>query len=326
MSTTRQPEHRHAARGQTTAIDPVCGMTVRISPTALTATHQGERYYFCGAKCQTRFTAEPARFLGGDAANNATLSGEAAAPGTQWTCPMHPEIIRSAPGPCPICGMALEPMTPSESSEPSAELIDMTRRLWVGLALTLPVFVVEMGGHLFSLPAWLGGKTSSWLQFALSTPVVWWAGWPFFERGWDSLKTRHLNMFTLIAMGTGVAWVYSAVAVVAPHIFPAAFRSATGTVAVYFEAAAVIIVLVLLGQVLELRARAATGGAIRALLDLSPKTARRVNAEGGDEEVPLDQIAVGDSLRIRPGERVPVDGVLLEGRGAVDESMVTGES
>jgi len=185
---------------------------------------------------------------------------------------------------------------------------------------------VEMGGHLFSLPAWLGGKTSSWLQFALSTPVVWWAGWPFFERGWDSLKTRHLNMFTLIAMGTGVAWVYSAVAVVAPHIFPAAFRSATGTVAVYFEAAAVIIVLVLLGQVLELRARAATGGAIRALLDLSPKTARRVNAEGGDEEVPLDQIAVGDSLRIRPGERVPVDGVLLEGRGAVDESMVTGES
>ncbi len=307
------------------ALDPVCGMTVKISPTALSATHDGERYDFCGAKCQTRFIADPARFLDGEAATNAT-SSKTAAPGTQWTCPMHPEIIRPEPGSCPICGMALEPLTPSASSESSVELIDMTRRFWIGLALALPVVVLEMAGHLFTLPAWLTGQTGSWLQLVLATPVVWWAGWPFFERGWDSVRTRHLNMFTLIAMGTGVAWVYSIVATVAPHIFPAAFRSAAGTVAVYFEAAAVIIVLVLLGQVLELRARAATGGAIRALLDLSPKSARRVKADGEDEEVPLDQIAVGDNLRVRPGEKVPVDGVLVDGRGTVDESMVTGES
>ena len=251
---------------------------------------------------------------------------EAVPPGTIWTCPMHPEIRQDGPGACPICGMALEPEIATADAGPSAELVDMTRRLWIGLALTMPVLVLEMGGHLFpALHHLVSERFSTWIQLALATPVVLWGGWPFLERGWMSLKTRNLNMFTLIAMGTGVAWGYSMVATLAPRIFPAAFREG-GTVAVYFEAAAVITVLVLLGQVLELRARERTSGAIKALLNLAPKTARRIAPDGQEEEVGLELIAVGDRLRVRPGEKVPVDGIVEEGRSAVDESMVTGES
>jgi len=239
---------------------------------------------------------------------------------------MHSQIRQVGPGSCPICGMALEPEIAGTEVGPNPELVDMTRRFWIGLVLSLPVVALEMGGHLTNLHMLLGKNLSNWIQFVLATPVVLWAGWPFFVRGWQSLLTRNLNMFTLIAMGTGVAWLYSAVAVLMPNLFPAAFRDAEGTVAVYFEAAAVITVLVLLGQVLELRAREATSGAIRALLDLAPKTARRVKGDGNDEEVSLDTIQVGDRLRVRPGDKVPVDGVVLEGRSALDESMVTGES
>jgi len=250
----------------------------------------------------------------------------APAPGVTYTCPMHPQVRRAGPGACPICGMALEPETATAEAPPNAELADMTRRLWIGGALTAPVFVLEMGGHLMDLHALIAPAVSSWVQFALSTPVVLWAGAPFFARGWASLRTRNLNMFTLIAMGVGVSWLYSVVAVLAPGVFPLALRGHGGAVPVYFEAAAVITVLVLLGQVLELRARAQTGGAIRALLDLSPKTARRVRDDGSDEEAPIDRIEVGDRLRVRPGEKVPVDGEVLEGRVAIDESLVTGES
>jgi P-type Cu+ transporter len=246
--------------------------------------------------------------------------------GTIYTCPMHPQIRQVGPGFCPICGMALEPELVSAEAAPNPELADMTRRFWVGLVLTFPVLALEMGGHLTNLNMLLGQKWSNWLQFIFATPVVLWAGWPFFVRGWHSLVTRNLNMFTLIAMGIGVAWLYSVVAILLPGLFPPAFRSSDGAVAVYFEAAAVITVLVLLGQVLELRAREQTSGAIRALLDLAPKTARRLNADGSEEEVSLDLIAVGDRLRVRPGEKIPVDGELIEGRSAVDESMVTGES
>ena len=241
-----------------------------------------------------------------------------------YTCPMHPEIRQQGPGNCPICGMALEPETITGEEGENPELADMRKRFWIGLVLTLPVLALEMGGHLLGLRHYVSGTVSNGIQLVLATPVVLWAGWPFFERGWASLKTRNLNMFTLIAMGTGVAWLYSIVATLAPGIFPDAFRQ-DGAVAVYFEAAAVITVLVLLGQVLELKAREQTGGAIRVLLDLAPKTARRIN-ENGEEEVPLDQIKVEELLRVRPGEKVPLDGVVTEGKSAVDESMVTGES
>ncbi|OWV96913.1 copper-translocating P-type ATPase [Rhizobium sp. R693] len=243
-----------------------------------------------------------------------------------YTCPMHPQIRQPGPGNCPICGMTLEPEVMTAETGPSAELVDMQRRFWIGLVLTLPVLALEMGGHLADLHMLFRAQTSNFVQMVLATPVVLWAGWPFFHRGWQSLVSRNLNMFTLIAMGTGVAWVYSAVATLRPDIFPETVRSNEGAVAVYFEAAAVITVLVLLGQVLELRAREQTGGAIRALLDLAPKTARRVKADGSDEDVGLDAVAVGDRLRVRPGEKVPVDGVLLVGRSSVDESMITGES
>jgi len=242
-----------------------------------------------------------------------------------YTCPMHPEIRQNGPGNCPICGMALEPETMTGEEGENPELTDMRKRFWIGLVLTLPVFTLEMGSHMFNLHQYIDGTLSNWIQFVLATPVVLWAGKPFFERGWASLKSRNLNMFTLIAMGTGVAWLYSIVATLAPGIFPEAFRQ-DGVVAVYFEASAVITVLVLLGQVLELKAREQTGGAIRALLDLAPKTARRITENGDDEDVPLDQIKVGDLLRVRPGEKVPLDGMVTEGRSAVDESMVTGES
>ncbi|MEK4031995.1 copper-translocating P-type ATPase [Methylocystis sp. IM3] len=243
-----------------------------------------------------------------------------------YTCPMHPQIRQVGPGNCPICGMTLEPVVSTGETEPSAELADMTRRFWVGLALTLPVFVLEMGGHFLNRHAYIAPQMSNWVQFALASPVVLWAGWPFFVRGAQSLVTRNLNMFTLIAMGTGVAWLYSVVATFAPSLFPATFRNVDNSVPIYFEAAAVITVLVLLGQVLELRAREQTGGAIRALLNLAPVTAKRLREDGSDEEVSLDKVHVGDRLRVRPGEKVPVDGALLEGRSSVDESLVTGES
>jgi Cu+-exporting ATPase len=317
--------HHHAGHGDAPppgkVLDPVCGMTVDPETTPHRGEFDGKPYFFCSAGCRTKFTAEPARYLDGLKAEPA-----AAPEGTIYTCPMHPEIRQVGPGSCPICGMALEPELVTADSVPNPELTDFTRRFWIGLALSLPVFALEMGGHLTGLMMRMSGQTSAWIQFALATPVVLWSGWPFFERGAKSLITRHLNMFTLIAMGVGVAWTYSVVATFAPHLFPPAFRRADGSVPIYFEAAAVITVLVLLGQVLELRAREQTSGAIKALLDLAPKTARRVRADGTDEEVGLDQILVGDHLRVRPGEKVPVDGELMEGRVAIDESMVTGES
>ena len=246
--------------------------------------------------------------------------------GAKWTCPMHPEIVRDGPGACPICGMALEPMTPSAAEGPNPELADMTRRFWIGLVLTLPIFALEMGAHVLGLEHLLPKQTNNWIQFALAAPVVLWAGWPFFDRGWTSVVNRSLNMFTLIAMGVGVAFAYSTIAVLAPGLFPTGFRDVSGAVSVYFEAAAVITVLVLLGQVFELRARESTSGAIRALLDLAPKTARRVRDDGADEDVHVGHIHVGDRLRVRPGEKIPVDGEIIEGRVAIDESLVTGES
>src|SRR5664280_1448159 len=245
--------------------------------------------------------------------------------GVEYTCPMHPQVRRNGPGSCPICGMALEPLVATADSGESPELHDMTRRFWIGLALALPVFVLEMGSHVVDLHRVIGPQTSNWIQLVLGTPVVLWAGWPFFVRAWASVKNRSLNMFSLIALGTGVSWLYSIVATLAPQLFPSALRTMDGAVAVYFEAAAVITVLVLLGQVLELRAREKTSGAIRALLDLAPKEAVRVKADGADERVALDTVQVGNLLRVRPGEKVPVDGELTEGKGNVDESMVTGE-
>jgi Cu+-exporting ATPase len=320
------------------AIDPVCGMSVNTQSAKHRFSYRGQDYFFCGARCRARFETEPEKFL-------QPKQPEPAAPaGTLYTCPMHPQVQQIGPGACPICGMALEPEQISLDDAPDPELIDMTRRFWIALVLTLPVFVIEMGSHLGLMqlvpPGW-----SNWISLVFSTPVVLWAGAPFFVRGWNSLGldpekwlsgfrtrsspdkkvTRNLNMFTLIAMGTGVAYLYSAVGTLAPQLFPPAFRDGHGMVAVYFEAAAVITVLVLLGQVLELQARARTSGAIRALLGLAPKTARRIAAQG-DEDVAIDAIAVGDLLRVRPGEKIPVDGVVAEGRSAVDESMVTGES
>ena len=303
------------------ALDPVCGMTVDPETTPHHATHDGADYHFCSAGCRTKFQADPAKYLSKDRAEQPPAPA-----GTIYTCPMHPEIRQVGPGSCPICGMALEPETITADSGPNPELADMTRRFWVAVALSLPVFALEMGSHLLDLHALMPGQLSNWVQFALATPVVLWAGWPFFERGWASLRTRNLNMFTLIAMGVGVAWVYSVVAAAAPGVFPAAFRNMDGSVPVYFEAAAVITALVLLGQVLELGARERTSGALKALLDMAPKTARRIRPDGTDEEATLDLIVVGDRLRVRPGEKVPVDGEIVEGRAALDESMVTGES
>jgi len=323
-------DHRHHAHGHTDCCDgddkakvkdPVCGMDVDPATAKHRSTHGGESYYFCSAGCRTKFDADPEKYL----ASEAPLAE--ADPGAIYTCPMHPEVRQVGPGSCPICGMALEPLEiTAGDSQPNQELADMRRRLWIGLALAIPVVVLEMGAHLFDLHSLIAPRLSAWLQFAFATPVVWWAGWPFFVRGWQSLRTRNLNMFTLIAMGTGVAWTYSVVATVMPGMFPAALRGMDDSVAVYFEAAAVITTLVLVGQVLELRAREQTSGAIKALLNLAPKTARRIKADGSDEEVTLDLVRVGDRLRVRPGEKVPLDGKVLEGRSAVDESMITGES
>ena len=312
------PHHHHdqAAEG---AIDPVCGMTVNPHTAKHRAEHRGHTYYFCSAGCRTKFANDPQKYLN-------KREPEPVVEGTVYTCPMHPEIRQLGPGSCPICGMALEPEIASADVGPNPELVDMTHRFWIGLVLTIPVFTLEMGAHIFGAHNWIDPKLSNYIQCAFATPVVLWAGWPFFVRGWQSLLNRSLNMFTLIAMGTGVAYVYSLAATVTPGIFPEAFHGHSGAPASYFEAASVITVLVLMGQVLELRAREATSGAIRALLDLAPKTARLVRDDGGDEEIALDQVQTGERLRVRPGDKVPVDGIVLEGRSAVDESMVTGES
>jgi Cu+-exporting ATPase len=301
-------------------LDPVCGMTVDPHTAKHRHDHKGRTYYFCSAGCRTKFAADPEKYLGKDA-----RAGEPVPQGAIYTCPMHPEIRQVGPGSCPICGMALEPEIASADTGPNPELADMSRRFWIGLVLTLPVFALEMGAHIAGGHGFIEQTLSNWIQFAFATPVVLWAGWPFFVRGWQSLLTRNLNMFTLIAMGAGVAYLYSLAATFAPGIFPDAFRGHSGAVATYFESAAIITVLVLFGQVLELRAREQTSGAIRALIDLAPKTARRVR-DGNEEDVPLDTIVVGDILRVRPGDKVPVDGTVTEGRSALDESLVTGES
>ncbi|KQW48054.1 haloacid dehalogenase [Nocardioides sp. Root1257] len=299
-----------------------------------TAEHDGQTYHFCSERCHDKFVANPDAYTlpAHDHANhhaNHHGHGDAtsadAPAGAEYTCPMHPQIRQIGPGTCPICGMALEPVTVAAEDGPSAELVDMTRRFWFAVALSIPVVILGMGAELFDFIA-VPGRVNAWLQLAFATPVVLWAGWPFFTRGWTSVRTMKLNMFTLIAMGTGVAWLFSVVATVAPGVFPDSFRTMDGVVPVYFEAAAVITSLVLLGQVLELRARERTSGAIKALLDLTPKTAHRVNADGTEADVTLDQVQAGDRLRVRPGEQVPVDGVVVDGRSSVDESMVTGES
>jgi len=362
----RDKIHRHSSTedgttGTTppTVTDPVCGMAIPPSEAVGTHTHEGQTYYFCNASCLERFRENPRRYLmpkgdggGGESAPGSDYvcpmdpevrqSGPGACPKcgmalepetvaapttrTDYVCPMHPEVVRNQPGSCPICGMALEPRTVTVE-EVNPELTDMSRRFWIGLGLTVPIFAMAMsemlpGGSLLTMDS---ARVLGWIQFALATPVVLWAGWPFFERGWRSIVTRHLNMFTLIAMGTGAAYAYSVVATVYPGVFPQSFRQPNGQVGLYFEAAAVITVLVLMGQVLELRARSQTSAAIRSLLKLTPKAARRVREDGTDEDVPLEQVKPGDRLRVRPGEGIPVDGTVLEGMCTVDESMITGE-
>jgi Cu+-exporting ATPase len=304
-----------------TVTDPVCGMTVELGGPHET-TYRGETYAFCCESCLTRFQADPERYL-----SRKDAPVEETSPDAEYTCPMHPEIVQIGPGTCPICGMGLEPRTASLVDEENPELVDMRRRFWVALALTVPFLALMLGellpgkplGHLLSM------RAMAWVELALATPVVWWAGWPLLERGWLSLVRRHLNMFTLIAIGVAAGYGYSVVATVAPGIFPASFRE-HGEVAVYFEASAVIVTLVLLGQWLELRARQQTSSAIRSLLRLAPDTARLLREDGAEEDVPLDRVHPGDRLRVRPGERVPVDGIVVEGVSAIDESMVTGES
>ncbi|HVG54254.1 MAG TPA: heavy metal translocating P-type ATPase [Vicinamibacterales bacterium] len=314
-------QERHAAEAPTEVVDPVCGMTIAPEDSAGQIEHQGHTYYFCNESCLEQFRDDPERFLNPDARPAPVAAGAA-----EWTCPMHPEIVRTEPGSCPICGMALEPRTISLDDEPNPELDDMTRRFQASVALTVPVFLLAMSEFLpGSLGRLVPPSALAWVQLALATPVVLWGGWPFFVRGWHSVTNRSLNMFTLIALGVGVAYIYSVIATVFPGLFPHSFRMHNGHVGVYFEAAAVIVTLVLLGQVLELRARSHTGAAIRALLGLAPKTARRLGSDGSEEDVPLDHVRAGDRLRVRPGEKVPVDGTVLDGTSAVDESMVTGE-
>jgi P-type Cu+ transporter len=349
--------HAHTAPSPTArplAVDPVCGMKVEPHRAAATERHEGKDYFFCSARCAQRFRANPASFtkpepredVRGDGAHHAhhthhahdahapqgvpataETSPERSPPKDEWTCPMHPEVVRDAPGPCPICGMALERRAPTLDDTPDPELADMSRRLWWSLLPTLIVVAVAMSDLLPGMPLQhaVGARTLQWLQLLLATPVVAWGGAPFFARGWTSLRTRRLNMFTLIALGTGVAWLFSVVATLAPGLFPATFREHGGVVGVYFEAASAITVLVLVGQVLELRARHRTGAALRALLGLVPKQARRIDASGVEQDVAIAEIVPSDRLRVRPGEKVPVDGVVIEGASSVDESMVTGE-
>ena len=336
-------DHTEYASGATTVTkDPVCGMDIDPSVSQHHLEHDGRTFHFCSEHCKAKFSADPAPYskAGADAqtdlhehdhhrhSQDVTSAKPTPPPGevAEWTCPMHPEIRSPGPGSCPICGMALEPVMVSADSGASSELVDMSRRFWAGVALSFPVVILGMGGDLIpAIHDAISPQVSTWLQMALATPVVLWAGWPFFQRGWTSVRTLKLNMFTLIAMGTGVAWLFSVVATVAPGIFPEAFRM-DGAVDVYFEAASVITTLVLLGQVLELRAREQTSGALRALLDLTPDTAHRIEPDGTENEVTLDQVNVGDRFRVRPGEKVPVDGLVEEGRSTLDESLVTGES
>ena len=303
------------------ATDPVCGMKVDIGARGPSFEHRGETYWFCSAGCRTKFAADPERYL--------TKKGEAKPlpQGTLYTCPMHPEIVKEGPGHCPICGMALEPMGVPPEITDNPELIDFTRRLTIAVPLSLALLALDMGSHVFGIDLlpFLSASAKQWLQLLIAIPAVLWCGWPFFVRGWDSLRSGRLNMFTLIAIGTGAAFLYSVVATVAPGLFPASMADAHGLVPVYYEAAAVIVALVLVGQVLELRARERTGGAIRALLDLAPKTALRVEKSGKTETVELAAVRVGDVLRVRPGDKVPIDGTVTEGRSSVDESMLTGE-
>jgi P-type Cu+ transporter len=306
-------DHAHCAPA--TAVDPVCGMTVDAATAAHRGTRAGREYVFCGAGCRTKFAADPAKYL------ERRADPAPVAAGTIFTCPMHPEVHQVGPGACPICGMALEPE--GGGVEDGGELADMTRRLWLSAIVAAPLVALDMAAHFGLTP--LPHHAASLLQLALATPVVLWGGWPFFVRGAQSLRSLNLNMFTLIAMGTGVAFGYSVVAALAPGLFPRAFHDSHGAVAVYFEAAAVIVVLVLVGQVLELRARAATSAAIRALMELAPARALRLRADGSDEDVPVEAVIVGDRLRVRPGEKIPVDGTVVDGRSTVDEAMVTGE-
>ena len=317
-------DHHHAApgipAGAETAKDPVCGMTVAVKPDGRHAAFGGETFHFCSEKCQTKFKADPWHYASGRAAG----VQKAAPADVQYTCPMHPEIIRDAPGACPLCGMALEPMVPSD--EPSEELTDFTRRMWISAAAAVPLIVLTMGG-LVGLPVrdWIGHQMASYLEFALATPIVLWAAWPFFKRGWDSLVNRSPNMWTLISLGVSAAYLYSIFATFLPGLFPEQYSMGAG-VGTYFEASVVIVALVFVGQVLELRARERTGDAIRALLDLAPKTARRILPDGTEYDAPLENIMEGDRLRVRPGDAVPVDGEVIKGRSSLDESMLTGES
>ena len=305
--------------GTAVSIDPVCGMKVDRAATSHLVESGGTAFHFCSAGCRAKFVADPDRYL----TPKVEARGVEAAEGAIWTCPMHPEIRRDQPGSCPICGMALEPLEPTLEEGPNLELIDFTRRLWVSVVLAVPLVILAMGAELFGWDL-LPMRLSMWVQLALATPVVLWAAKPFFERGWESIKTRKLNMFTLIGIGIGVAYAYSVVATVAPGLFPESLKTMGGMVLVYFEVAAVITALIFVGQVLEIRARTATGKAIRALLGLAAKTARRVR-DGVEEDIPIEHVHVGDLLRIRPGEKVPVDGIVVEGRSSVDEAMISGE-
>jgi Cu+-exporting ATPase len=355
-------DHHHHAAAES-VVDPVCGMTIDPSDAAGTSQYNGETIYFCNPHCKTKFDADPERYITRGTPRNSEEPEElprgtmyvcpmdpevrqdhpgacpkcgmalepeqiaAPATKTEWTCPMHPEIVRDAPGACPKCGMALEPRTVVIEDE-NPELKDMTRRFWVSTALTVPLVIFAMLRHLPAAHDVLGHtlvQWGPWIELALATPVVLWGGWPFFERAWASLVYRSLNMFTLIGLGVAVAFIYSLVATLAPNAFPASFRDPSGHVGVYYEAAAAIVALVLLGQVMELRARSRTGAAIRALLGLAPKMARRIEANGTERDVPLEEVQRGDTLRVRPGEKIPVDGVVIEGTSNVDESMVTGE-
>jgi Cu+-exporting ATPase len=317
--------HHHHAAGDT-AIDPVCGMTVKPESPHHTE-HEGRTFRFCSASCLTKFRATPAAYTGATPPAARAQAAVAPTDAAQWTCPMHPEVVQDGPGSCPLCGMALEPRTLSATAEENPELVDMRRRFWFAAALTVPLLLVSMGDMLPGSPvsSLLSARGRVLLELALATPICTWSAWPFFQRAVQSVRNRSLNMFTLIGLGVSVAYGYSLVAALAPGLFPHSFRHMGGEVAVYFEAAGVIVTLILLGQVLELRARSQTSAAIQKLLGMAPKLAQRLRADGSEEEIPLEHVAVGDRLRVRPGEKVPVDGSVLEGQSHVDESMVTGE-